>query len=149
MLMGAGALAAGGGLVTMLEGCAVATGAVTVTLAVDASTLAPGVPIEAPFTLTTSGGTSVAGSTWLVRQQDGSVVAFDPHCTHAQCRYHWAPDTARFKCNCHAGEFALSGSVLAGPPPRPLGRFPVHVSGTTVSVDVPGDFQAPRESLGA
>ncbi len=149
LLMGAGALAAGGGLATMLEACAVGATTVTVSLAVDASSLAPGVPTEVPFTLTASGGSSVAGSTWLVKQQDGSFVAFDPRCTHALCRYHWAPEAARFECNCHAGLFAINGNVLSGPPPRPLGRFPVRVAGTTLMVDVPSDFQAPRTSLGA
>ncbi len=146
LLMGAGVLAAGGGLVTMLEACSSAA-PVTVSLAVDASSLAPGTPTEVPFTLTSAGGTSIAGSTWLVKQADGSIVAFDPRCTHALCRYHWAPDAARFECNCHAGLFAIDGSVISGAPPRPLGRFPVHVSGTTLSVDVPGDFKTPRESV--
>jgi Rieske Fe-S protein len=146
VLMGASALAAGGGLGMILEACS--TPAVAITLDVNPSALAPGTPTEVPFTLTTAGGSSVSGSAWLVRTADGTISAYDPRCTHALCRYAWAADASRFNCNCHGGEFALDGTVLAGPPPRPLNRFPVHTSGAVLTVDVPGDFQTPRESLG-
>jgi Rieske Fe-S protein len=148
VLMGASAIAAGGGLGVILEACS-SSPPVTVTLNVNPATLAPGTPTEVPFTLTTASGSSVSGSTWLVRAADGTITAFDPRCTHAACRYRWAADAARFNCNCHGGEFALDGTVLAGPPPKPLNRFPVHTSGAVLTVDVPGDFQTPKESLGA
>ncbi len=145
--MGAGAIAAGAGLGVILEGCA--SPPVSVTLDVDPASLTPGTPIEVPFTLTTSGGSSVAGSTWLVRRADGTITAYDPRCSHAACRYRWSTGASRFLCNCHGGEFALDGTVLAGPPSKPLNRFPAHLSGAVLTVDVPGDFQTPRESLGA
>lgn len=146
LLMGAGAIAAGGGLGILLEACS--SPPVTVTLDVHAAALQPGTPTEVPFTLTSSSGASVAGSTWLVKHSDGTITAFDPRCTHALCRYAWAPEAARFKCRCHPGEFALDGTVLAGPPPRPLDRFPVRLAGDVIEVDVPGDFATPKESLG-
>ena len=147
VLMGASAIAAGGGLGMILEACA--TPAVTVRLDVGLATIQPGVPVEVPFTLTSANGSSVAGSAWLLRQADGAIVAYDPRCTHAGCRYAWSADAARFLCNCHGGEFALDGSVLAGPPHRPLAKFPVTTDGAVLRVDVPGDFVTPRESLGA
>ncbi len=146
LLMGAGALAAGGGLGVLLEACAAPP--VTVTLDVDLDALVPGTPVEVPFTLV-SGTTSVPGSTWLVKKASGEVTAFDPRCTHGLCRYRWATDGARFKCGCHDGQFALDGAVLAGPPPRPLRQFPVRLVGDLIEVDVPGDFQTPKESLPA
>ncbi|MFN8630578.1 MAG: Rieske 2Fe-2S domain-containing protein [Chloroflexota bacterium] len=51
------------------------------------------------------------------------------------------------RCNCHGGEYALDGTVLAGPPPKPLVKFALKDTGGVVTVDVPGDFVAPRESL--
>ncbi len=145
MLMGVGALAAGGGLGVLLEGCAGPP--VTVKLAVDPATLAPGTPTEVSFTLTRSGGDTVPGSTWLVKRNDGSITAFDPRCTHALCQYGWNPDVAKFKCKCHDGTYALDGTVLAGPPPRPLGQFPLRLVGDMIEVDVPGDFATPKASL--
>jgi Rieske Fe-S protein len=146
VLMGAGALAAGGGLGVILGGCAAPP--VTVALDVDPETLVPGTPTEVPFTLT-SGSATVAGSTWLVKQASGDITAFDPRCTHGLCRYDWSAGSARFICYCHDGQFALDGAVLAGPPPRPLNQFPVRLVGDVIEVDVPGDFETPRESLPA
>lgn len=146
LLMGAGALAAGGGLGVLLVACAAPP--VTLTLDVDPDSLVPGTPVEVPFTLV-SGTTSVPGSTWLVRKASGELTAFDPRCTHGLCRYQWSTEGARFKCRCHDGQFALDGAVLAGPPPRPLNQFPVRLVGDLIEVDVPGDFQTPKELLPA
>jgi Rieske Fe-S protein len=99
-----------------------------------------------PFTLT-AGGATIQSTTWLVRWASGDVTAYDPRCTHGRCIYRWSADGARFLCGCHDGQFALDGTVLGGPPPKPLNRFPVRLVGNVIEVDVPGDFQAPRESL--
>jgi Rieske Fe-S protein len=145
-LMGAGAttIAVGGGLSVLLQACSGPP--VTVQLAVDPVSLVPGAPVEVPFTMT-SGGQTVEGSTWLVIEASGELVAFDPRCTHALCQYAWSGDAYRFKCGCHDGQFALDGTVLSGPPPRPLDRFPVRQAGGTIEIDVPAGFQTPRESL--
>jgi Rieske Fe-S protein len=145
MVMGATVLATGT-LGALLEACAGPP--VTIRLDVDPASLVPGTPVEVPFTLV-SGDRTVPGSTWLVREASGALIAFDPRCTHGLCRYSWSADGARFKCACHDGQFALDGTVLAGPPPRPLREFPIRVVGDAIEIDVPGDFQTPRESLPA
>lgn len=144
VLMGAGTLAATGGLGVLLAACAGPP--VTVQLDVDPAVLVPGTPREVLFTLTT-GSTTVDGSTWLVKKVSGDLVAYDPRCTHGLCRYRWSEEGDRFKCGCHDGQFALDGTVLAGPPPRPLGQFVVRQVGGVIEVDVPSDFQTPKESL--
>ncbi len=145
VVMGATVLAAGS-LGALLEACAGPP--VTIVLDVDPASLVPGTPREVPFTLV-AGDRRVPGSTWLVRKASGDLVAFDPRCTHGLCRYDWSADGARFKCACHDGQFALDGTVLAGPPPRPLRQFPVRQVGNAIEVDVPGDFETPKESLPA
>ncbi len=65
-------------------------------------------------------------SAWLVRRDDGSLLAFSPRCTHLGCAYDWKPDEKRFVCPCHTGVFAIDGAVQGGPPPRPLDRYPVR-----------------------
>jgi cytochrome b6-f complex iron-sulfur subunit len=142
----AGALAFGSGLGALLAACAGPP--VTVVLDFDPATLEPGTPVEVPFTVTL-GSSAVEGSVWFVRKASGELVAFDPRCTHGVCFYRWSPSAARFLCGCHDGQFALDGAVLAGLPSRPLDRFPVREVGTGVEIDVPGDFQTPRESLPA
>jgi nitrite reductase/ring-hydroxylating ferredoxin subunit len=135
---------AGGSLATLLEGCAGPP--VPVELDIDPDALIPGTPVEVPFSVDL-GGTTTAGSTWLVKRASGEITAFDPRCTHGLCSYRWDPAPARFICNCHDGQFALDGAVLSGKPTRPLMEFPVHVTGVVVEVDVPGNFQTPKESL--
>jgi Rieske Fe-S protein len=66
---------------------------------------------------------------WLALQADGSVAAFVPACTHQRCLYDWDVASARFACRCHEGFFALDGTVLGGPPPRPLDRYATRPAG--------------------
>lgn len=148
LFLGAGILATGTGLGAILEACG-PVAPVKVTLQVNPSTLPPGVPTAVPFSMTNASGASVQSSLWMLKNADGSLTAYDPRCTHALCAYRWVAADNMFKCNCHAGEFALDGSVISGPPPRPLNKFPLTDQGGVVTVEVPGDFVAPRESLGA
>jgi Rieske Fe-S protein len=143
-LMGATALGAGA-LGAVLEACS--TAPVTVALDVDVDSLTVGTPAEVGFTMR-QGSTTVDGSTWLVRQASGALIAFDPRCTHALCAYRWEDASGRFQCGCHDGRFALDGTVLAGPPPRALDRFPVRRTATGLEIDVPASFVAPRASGG-
>lgn len=64
-------------------------------------------------------------SAWVVRQ-GADVVVFSPACTHLGCAYKWNPGANRFECPCHNGLFAKDGTVLGGPPPRPLDRYEVR-----------------------
>ena len=65
---------------------------------------------------------------WVVRTDD-EVVAFMPSCTHLGCGYHWDKAKEGFVCPCHESLFAMDGSVVAGPAPRPLDRYQVRVEG--------------------
>jgi menaquinol-cytochrome c reductase iron-sulfur subunit len=111
------------------------------------ASLPVGAPTEVAFTMT-AGTTVLDGSTWIVRQADGDLLAFDPRCTHAACAYTWTDDGNRFQCGCHDGRFALDGTVLAGPPPRALDRFPIRQTATGIEIDVPASFAEPKASLG-
>ncbi len=142
-LIGVGALAAGS-LGVVLEGCVGPP--VTVTLDYDLGTLETGVPTKVDFNVP-MGGSDVEGAVWFVKQTDGTIDAFDPRCTHALCAYVWEDADRQFRCYCHEAQFAIDGAVLDGPPPRPLDQFPMRVTPAGVELDVPGNFQTPRESL--
>jgi nitrite reductase/ring-hydroxylating ferredoxin subunit len=109
---------------------------------VDVAALPPDQPVPVRFAGTV-GGSPVAGSAWLVRPSTGSLVAFDPRCTHAECAYEWT-DQARFSCLCHEAFFRIDGSVISGPPPRPLDQFGVRETAGSVELEVPADFSTPR-----
>ena len=51
-------------------------------------------------------------------------------CTHLGCIPSWKPDKKIFHCACHGGDFDPSGTVLFGPPPRPLDIPPFSIDGT-------------------
>lgn len=66
-------------------------------------------------------------SAWVIRQPDNSLIVYNPHCTHLGCPFSWQSAAKRFFCPCHDGVFAMDGSVVSGPPPRPLDRFQARV----------------------
>ena len=57
----------------------------------------------------------------VLEDSDGEVHALDARCTHEGCTVRYVPGEALISCACHNARFNLSGQVLAGPPPRPLG----------------------------
>ena len=64
----------------------------------------------------------------LIHVSDGEYSAFSQKCTHLMCPVHYSRDKHQIVCPCHNGFFAPDdGRVLAGPPPKPLPRFPVEV----------------------
>ena len=59
----------------------------------------------------------------LVRTGDDAYVAYSQVCTHLSCAVFFSAATHRLECPCHQGSFSIAdGSVIAGPPPRPLPR---------------------------
>lgn len=63
----------------------------------------------------------------LIRHPDGTLSAFSRRCTHLSCPVDHRPGSDRLYCPCHNGAFsARDGSVLQGPPPRPLLRIEVE-----------------------
>jgi len=59
----------------------------------------------------------------LIRPDEQTYVAYSQKCTHLSCAVYYAPAKNRIECPCHEGYFSVKdGSVLQGPPPRPLPR---------------------------
>jgi nitrite reductase/ring-hydroxylating ferredoxin subunit len=60
----------------------------------------------------------------LLRPAGNIYLAYSRICTHSSCPVFYRPEQNRIDCPCHGGVFsATDGSVLAGPPPRPLPRI--------------------------
>ena len=74
---------------------------------------------------------------WIVNERELSVyvltengrdfIAMSNICTHLSCRVRWIAQQEQFFCPCHNGIFGKDGSVISGPPPRPLDRYEVKV----------------------
>jgi Rieske Fe-S protein len=57
----------------------------------------------------------------LVRTPSGRLAAYSQKCTHLSCAVYYSNSHNRLECPCHDGYFsAEDGTVLQGPPPRPL-----------------------------
>lgn len=59
----------------------------------------------------------------MVRTAADSYVAYSQKCTHLSCAVYYSQAHNRLECPCHEGYFSIrDGSVLQGPPTRPLPR---------------------------
>lgn len=80
-------------------------------------------------------GVTARTAAWLRRETPERFVAFSIHCSHLGCPVRWLPDANLFLCPCHGGVFYQNGDVAAGPPGRPLSRYPVRLVNGTVQIE--------------
>jgi len=66
-------------------------------------------------------------SVYVLTENGREYTAMSNICTHLGCRVRWIEDRQEFFCPCHNGVFDKQGGVVAGPPPRPLDRYPTKV----------------------
>jgi cytochrome b6-f complex iron-sulfur subunit len=63
----------------------------------------------------------------LMRDKSNQLMAIGTVCSHLGCAVYYRPKDDVFECPCHQGFFDAQGNPIAGPPRRPLDRFPVTV----------------------
>jgi menaquinol-cytochrome c reductase iron-sulfur subunit len=73
-------------------------------------------------------------SVYLLTEDGRDYAAMSNICTHLGCRVRWIDDQGQFFCPCHNAIFSKDGSVVEGPPPRPLDRFEVKVEEDTIYI---------------
>lgn len=73
-------------------------------------------------------------SAYILTENGKDFVAISNICTHLGCRVRWISEEGKFFCPCHNGVFARDGSVISGPPPRPLDRFETKVEDGTLYI---------------
>jgi menaquinol-cytochrome c reductase iron-sulfur subunit len=62
-------------------------------------------------------------SAYVLTENGQDFTVMSNICTHLGCRVRWIAEKEGFFCPCHNGVFSKDGSVVSGPPPRPLDRF--------------------------
>jgi len=62
-------------------------------------------------------------SAYVLTENGQDFTVMSNICTHLGCRVRWIAEKEGFFCPCHNGVFSKEGSVVSGPPPRPLDRF--------------------------
>ena len=77
----------------------------------------------------------------LLHPDEDTWVAYSQKCTHLSCAVVWSPESGRILCPCHNGVFAArDGSVIQGPPRRPLPRVRLERRGLDlVAVGMDGE----------
>jgi Rieske Fe-S protein len=66
----------------------------------------------------------------LLRPAENTYLAYSRICTHTSCPVFYRPEENRIVCPCHGGVYSVAdGSVLAGPPPRPLPKIKLERRG--------------------
>ena len=63
----------------------------------------------------------------VVQVAEDEFRAFSATCTHLDCIVEYQKKEQRIWCNCHNGHYDLNGRNVAGPPPRPLEPYDVHL----------------------
>lgn len=66
----------------------------------------------------------------LIRTTADEYVAYSQKCTHLSCAVYYSQACNCLECPCHQGFFSIAdGSVLQGPPSRPLPRVVLERQG--------------------
>jgi menaquinol-cytochrome c reductase iron-sulfur subunit len=67
-------------------------------------------------------------SVWVYTQDNVAFRVYNGRCTHLGCNYFLDRQSHVFRCPCHTGFFEIkTGTVLGGPPPRPLDTLEVKI----------------------
>ncbi|EDM37772.1 probable oxidoreductase [Pedobacter sp. BAL39] len=56
------------------------------------------------------------------KDENGTVTALSPTCTHAGCTVKFNPSEKSWDCPCHGGRFDIKGKVITGPPRTDLAQ---------------------------
>ena len=92
------------------------------------------------FTLTSVNGwerTALNYGVYVVRKDEQTVRVLSNICTHLGCRVTWHSDIEHYVSPCHNGHFDLLGSVISGPPPRPLDEFTTKIENGNLLIQLP------------
>jgi cytochrome b6-f complex iron-sulfur subunit len=64
----------------------------------------------------------------FVVRDGNNFSAISMICQHLGCAVHWTVEKGVFECPCHGSKYYRDGVNFAGPAPRPLFHFEMHVS---------------------
>ena len=64
------------------------------------------------------------------------VIVFSRACTDLACPLNYDPGSGCYFCPCHGGIFAHDGTVMAGPPSRPMDRYTSRVRDGILEIDL-------------
>ena len=75
---------------------------------------------------------------YIIRHEDGSILALSNKCTHLSCRVNWKQDANAYICPCHDAYFDISGQKVKGPQPRALDTYETKVEENNIFIHFMG-----------
>jgi glycine/D-amino acid oxidase-like deaminating enzyme/nitrite reductase/ring-hydroxylating ferredoxin subunit len=81
----------------------------------------------------------------VYRDENGTVSAVSPVCTHLGCMVEWNNAEKGWDCKCHGSRFDTSGEVIDGPATAPLKKKAIEASEETAMRDRGSKVKAARE----
>jgi menaquinol-cytochrome c reductase iron-sulfur subunit len=69
------------------------------------------------------------------RQESDELIVFSRSCTDLACPLTYDPGSECFLCPCHGGIFSKEGTVMAGPPNRPMDRYNSRLRDGMIEID--------------
>ena len=91
-----------------------------------AASVVPGIPTPFTFSQIKKVGWKIERinrTVYAVTEDGQDFGVFSDACTHLSCKIHWEEGRQAFVCPCHDGIFDMNGSVVSGPPPKPLYQY--------------------------
>lgn len=73
---------------------------------------------------------------YVVRSNENDLTVFSNVCTHLSCHVAWNEEANAFPCPCHDAYFSIDGSVISGPPPRPLDEYVYRIQDGNIEIDI-------------
>lgn len=71
---------------------------------------------------------------YVLRTKEGALRIMSPICPHLGCSIPWNEAKQQFVCPCHGALFALDGSKISGPAPRPMDELDSKVEDGVLKV---------------
>lgn len=69
---------------------------------------------------------SFEGDDFAVYNDEGTLHAIDPVCTHAKCIVQWNNAEETWDCPCHGARYSIDGEILTGPTTRKLDEVEIE-----------------------
>jgi menaquinol-cytochrome c reductase iron-sulfur subunit len=82
--------------------------------------------------------TVTSSTVYVVRSDANNVKVMSNICTHLSCIASWHSELGHYVCPCHDAHYALDGTVVSGPAPRPLDKYETKIESGNLLIHVIG-----------
>jgi cytochrome b6-f complex iron-sulfur subunit len=92
--------------------------------------------LPANAALNNTGGSLITQNVIIINIGGGNYSALSSICTHQGCTVGYNSGAGNIQCPCHGSVYTTGGSVVSGPAPSSLTKYPVSVSGNILTVNL-------------